>query len=553
MNISEKTKEDLINEVADLKKQIKNLNAIIDQQKEDEHHAESREDKYKTILDNMEEFYFEVDLAGNFTFFNDQICKVFGYSRDELMGMNNRSYTTNEIALQMFRDFNEVFRTGKPFKITDYSIVTKDGTAKNLEISASLKKNKNGNLIGFCGIGRDITDRKQKEMERALLIDQLQQSQRLEAIATLAGGVAHDFNNILMGMQGNISLILLKVDTDTLTFKRLKKVEELIERGAHLIQQLLGFAKTKTNAANPLNINNVIENTSYFFSRSKKNIAVHTELEKNIWPVDIGQGAVEQVLLSLYMNADQAMPQGGELFIKTRNVFLDDAFVNPYNLTPGRYINISIKDTGIGMDMATQKRIFDPFFTTKDLGQGNGLGLASVFGIVRNHGGMIKVESEKGKGAAFNIFLSAYPDENETSYAYFSGKTSIDLNTILLVNDDELMIDVCESLLTELGYRVISVRSINDAYEKFVQNVKKIKIVMIDITLPDMTGDDVLIRFKKINPLVPVLLIDGYREGDTHQISEKKVYIIQKPFSLGQLSEKIRKIMKEEPQERASF
>lgn len=545
MNPKEQSKEALMDEICDLKNQIVQLKGIIDQTKSDAANAFSREDKYKTILDNIEEFYFEVDLAGNFTFFNDQICKVFGYSREELMGMNNRTYTTNEIALRMFRNFNEVFKTGHSFKIADYGIVAKDGISKNLEISASLKKGPNGEPVGFCGIGRDITDRKQKELERALMIDQLQQAQRLEAIATLAGGIAHDFNNILMGMQGNISLILLKVDTDTITFKRLKKVEELIDRGANLIQQLLGFAKTKVKTANPTNINHVIENTAYFFSRSKKNIVVHKDLEKNIWAVDIHRGSIEQVLLSIYMNADQAMPEGGDLFIKSRNVFLDEALVNPFNLKPGRFIHISIKDTGVGMDLTTQKRIFEPFFTTKEFGQGSGLGLATVFGIIRNHGGMIKVESEKGKGATFHIFLAVTPDGKDLMNENLTSRGSVAQDTILLVNDDELMIDVCESLLAELGYHVLSARSMFEAYEKFAQNEKKIKIVMIDASLPAMKGDKVLAQLRKINSLVSVLLIDGYREDSFYPlVDEQKVFLIQKPFSLGQLSETIRKILK---------
>ena len=549
MTASDPLNEHLIAEISDLKKEISHLKAIIDQREAATRLTLYHDDKYKTILDNMEEFYFEVDLAGHFTFFNDQICKVFGYSREELMGMNNRDYTNNEISIRMFNDFNQVFKTGNSFRIADYTIVTKEGASRNLEISVSLLKDQNGCPVGFSGVGRDITDRKQKELDRALLIDQLEQVQRLEAIARLAGGVAHDFNNILMGMQGNISLILLKVDADEITVKRLKKMEELIDRGAHLIQQLLGFANAKVKTVNPININNIIENTSYFFGKGKKNIVVHQDLEKSLWPVDLHRGAMEQILLSIYMNAEQAMPEGGDLFITSRNVFLDDAFVNPFNLQPGRFVHISIKDTGVGMDLATQRKIFEPFFTTKEFGLGNGLGLATVFGIVRNHGGMIKVESEKGRGAVFHIYLAAANHGKEGPEGNGALDDLFPQDRVLLVIDDPLMNDVCESLLTELGYQVVAAKNQSEAYEKFSLNAGKIRMVMIDSSLSERTGDQIISRLQSINPLVPVLLIDGYRENEAFPlVDEKRVYLIQKPFSLSHLSEIIRKIRQANPQ-----
>ena len=542
MNNRDTSKKALLDELRACREQIEAQQKIIAVKERQHQEILSREEKYKTILENMEEFYFEVDLVGRFTFFNDQLCEICGYPREVLMGMSNKTYTKNNIALKMYKDFNEVFRTGHPLRFADYEIVTKEGQSKYIEVSVSLRKGKDGQSMGFCGIGRDITDRKQKEMERALLIDQLQQAQRLEAIATLAGGVAHDFNNILMGMQGNISLILLKVDAGTTTFERLKKVEALIERGADLIQQLLGYAKINTYHVDPVNINLVIDHTSHFFGRIKKDILVTKNLQKNIWTVDINKSAVEQVLLSLYMNAEQAMPNGGELVIQTKNTFIDKTSARSHNLKHGRYVHICVKDTGIGMDAATQKKIFDPFFTTKALGQGNGLGLASVFGIVRNHGGMIDVESEKHHGTAFNIFLPASSDRNEIKNTSGDDSPLADSETVLLVNDDELMNDVCESFLRELGYRVILAKSICEACDKCAWQINKIKMVMVDLNLPDMkclTDLDPL----KAHTDIPVLLMDG--GGFWEDISENHhVHVIQKPFSLSQLSEKVKALLK---------
>ena len=542
MNDRDPSKKELLDALKTCREQLEMQQRIIESQERKYRDSLSREEKFKTILENMEEFYFEVDIAGRFTFFNDQLCEIYGYTRDALMGMSNKDYTKNNIAMKMYKDFNEVFRTGHPLRFACYEIVTKDGQLKYIEISVSLRKDEDGHSIGFSGIGRDITDRRQKEMERSVLIDQLQQAQRFEAIATLAGGIAHDFNNILMGVQGNISLILLKVDADTSTFKRLKKVEALIERGADLIQQLLWYAKIKTYHVDPVNINLVIDHTSHFFARTKNNIAVTKNLQKNVWAVGINKSAVEQVLLSLYMNAEQAMPNGGQLFIQTKNTFIDKISARSQDLKPGRYIRISVGDTGIGMDAATRKKIFDPFFTTKALGQGNGLGLASVFGIVRNHGGMIDVESEKNHGATFNIFLPASSDRNEIKSTSSGNDPMADWETVLLVNDDELMNDVCASFLKELGYDVISAKSICEACEKYARQGNKIKMLMVDLNLPDMTCRADLDRLNT-HGKTPVLLMDGGEYWDAF-FENHHVHVIQKPFSLSLLSEKIKSILK---------
>lgn len=532
----------LINELHIANKKVAQLEKELGEFKKEDT-SDSSEHKYKTILKNIEEFYYEIDLSGNLTFFNEQLSHIYGYSSDELMGMNNREYASPETSKKMYRDLNEIYKTGKPLKSVEYEIISKDGSFRTVEISSSLIQSETGEAIGFRGIGKDITNQKEKEKERELLLDQLQQAQKLEAIATLAGGIAHDFNNILMGVQGNISLILLKMDKTSITYERLKKIEDLIERGANLTQQLLGFAKSKNFSVNPVDINSVIENTAYLFERSKKNITVNRDLEKEIWTVDINQGAIEQVLLSLYVNAAQAMPNGGKLYIHSKNVILDESFVRPYRLKPGEYVLISVKDTGRGMDLATQKRIFDPFFTTKNIGQGSGLGLASVLGIVKNHGGIIKVDSEKGEGSVFNIYLIV-SSRYTTTMVNKSKNITVGADTILLIDDDELIIDVCESLLTELGYQVITAINGRAALKKIKENFKAIKIIMLDITLPDMEGTEVLDRIKILNPEVPILLMSGYsRDEKINRIIHKSNNnFIQKPFNLKQLSEKLKAV-----------
>ncbi|GAG21264.1 unnamed protein product, partial [marine sediment metagenome] len=241
--------------------------------------------------------------------------------------------------------------------------------------------------------------------EKKRLEAQFQAAQRMEAIGTLAGGLAHDFNNILMGIQGNTSLILLHKTSTHPDYERLKGIEEGVKSGAELTRQLLGFARGGKYEVRPTNLNELIENQNHMFGRTKKEITIRGKYEDKPWTVEVDQGQIEQVLLNLYVNAWQAMPGGGDLYIETENVTLDEDYAKPFNMEPGRYVKISVTDSGVGMDEATQQRIFEPFFTTKEMGRGTGLGLASVYGIIRNHGGIISVYSEKGKGTTFEIYL----------------------------------------------------------------------------------------------------------------------------------------------------
>ncbi|MBW1796828.1 MAG: PAS domain S-box protein [Deltaproteobacteria bacterium] len=244
-----------------------------------------------------------------------------------------------------------------------------------------------------------------KEMQTQLI-----QAQKMEAVGTLAGGIAHDFNNLLMGMQGYISLMLMDIEPTHPHYKRLKVIEDLVESGAELTEQLLDFSRGDKFQVK-LNINEVIGKTSKMFGRTKKEINIRRKYQKNIWTVDIDRGQIEQVLLNLYVNAWQAMPEGGDLNLQTEKITLDESHVKPFKTEPGNYVKVSVSDTGVGMDERTKERIFEPFFTTKERGRGTGLGLASVYGIIKNHGGFINVYSEKGKGTTFTICLPASEKE----------------------------------------------------------------------------------------------------------------------------------------------
>ena len=505
------------------------------------------EEKYRTILESIEDGYYEVDLAGNFTFFNDSICKFLGYSKDELMGMNNREYMSEENAKKLFKVFNSVFKTGKASKGYEWEVIGKDGSRCYVEASVSLRRDSDNQPIGFQGIVRDISERRKAEEEKTKLEAQFLQAQKMEAIGTLAGGIAHDFNNLLMSIQGRASLILMKTDASHPHLQHLKGMEADIRSASGLTRQLLGFARGGKYEVKPTNLNNVINNSSEMFGRTKKEITIHQKVQKDIWTVEVDQTQIEQVLLNLYVNAWQAMSGTGELSLETKNVTLDESFVKPYGVKPGNYVKISVGDTGIGVDRAIQQRIFDPFFTTKEKSRGTGLGLASAYGIIRSHGGIINVYSEKGKGATFNIYLPTSEKEvkkgREISEDVIKGT-----ETLLLIDDEEMIIEVGQEMLENLGYTVLSAKSGKEAIATFQKKRERIDGVILDMIMPQMSGSETYDRLKEIDPDIKVLLSSGYSiNGLAKTILAKGCDgFIQKPFSLIDLSQKLRGILDEE-------
>jgi len=392
---------------------------------------------------------------------------------------------------------------------------------------------------GTYGIARDITDRKRLETH-------LLHAQKMEAIGTLAGGIAHDFNNLLMGIEGRASLMFLNMDADHPHHEHLKGVEEMVQRGAHLTKQLLGFARGGKYEVQPTNLNKLVEKSSAMFGRTKKEIRIDTSFQKEVWTVEVDRAQIDQVLLNLFLNAWQAMPDGGDLYIQVGNVTLDETTVQPFGVPAGRFVKVSVTDTGLGMDDTTQQRIFEPFFTTRPIGQGTGLGLASAYGIVKNHGGIIDVHSRKGAGTTFNVFLPATetPVKEEGAEAK-KDEIQQGQETILLVDDEEIIIDVGKDMLTAIGYKVLLARSGKEAIDAYRENSDKIDMVILDMIMPDMGGGSVYDMLKEINPDIKVLLSSGYSiEGQATEILDRGCDgFIQKPFSVSQLSKGIRKIL----------
>ena len=415
----------------------------------------------------------------------------------------------------------------------------KDGSMDWVRRELCPWRHRSGDIGGLIMFTEVVTEKKRLE-------DQLRQSQKMESIGTLAGGIAHDFNNLLMGIQGRASLISIDLKPSHPHAEHIKAIEDSIRGGTNLTKQLLGFARGGKYEVRPIDINELLLESATMFGRTKKEIHIYTKLQNQPPVVAADRRQIEQVLLNLYINAWQAMPDGGELYLETKIVTLDDAYCKPYKVKPGRYAKVSVTDTGIGMDESTCQQIFDPFFTTKDKNRGTGLGLASAYGIVKNHVGIITVNSQVGQGTKFNIYL---PITGKKIYKEVPIRTRLvkGSETILLVEDEEMVSQVGQALLERLGYRVIVAKDGKQAVDTIVKKGDGIDLVILDLIMPEMGGDKAFDLIREIKPAMPVILSSGYSlNAQANAIMRRGCNeFIQKPFTISKLSQKVRKILDE--------
>ena len=378
-----------------------------------------------------------------------------------------------------------------------------------------------------------------KDME-----DKLQHTQKMEAIGTLAGGVAHDFNNLLMGIQGRASLMLTTLAESHPASEHARSIEEYVKSAADLTKQILGFARGGKYTVKVVDLNDLVTRTCEMFGRTRKELIITMNLKPAQLPAKIDESQIEQVLLNLLINGWQAMQGGGELVIKTDRIYLHNEDALIHNVTPGEFCLISISDSGIGMDEATQKRVFDPFFTTKEKERGTGLGLASAYGIINNHKGIITVASHLGEGSTFTVYLQASTEkvhENAIADTDLASGTE----TILLVDDEEMIRDVGQKMLEQLGYTVMLAEDGESAVSIFRKKAQDIDLVILDLIMPGMDGGETLEKLLEIQPTVTVLLSSGYARND-HANAVMALgckAFLQKPFSLSILAEYVRKVL----------
>jgi PAS domain S-box-containing protein len=473
---------------------------------------------------------------------NQALLKLHGHTAEEMLGRSPIDFLhpdDRSIALERIRTF---LRGESLTNESRYRALKKNGEIAWVNVRS--KPINWGGQPAMQSIIRDETELKRAEEEKKKLEAQLYQAQKIESIGTLAGGIAHDFNNLLMGIQGNASLVLLDLDPGQPHYERLKNIEQYVHSGSDLTRQLLGFAQKGKYEVKTTDMNEKILKSSQIFGRAKKEIRIHTKLQAQPWVVEADQGQLDQVLMNLYVNAWQAMPGGGELFLQTENLEIGEQKARFFTVRPGRYVKVSVSDTGVGMDEATIQRLFEPFFTTKKMGRGAGLGLASVYGIIKNHGGFIEVFSKEGAGSTFDFYLpissKTVVDKRKAAAAAIK-----DTATILFVDDEEMIATIGKQMLDVLGYKVELAASGKKAIEIYQTDPGRFDLVVLDIVMPDMGGGATFDRLKQINPQVKVMLSSGYSiDGEATEILKRGGKgFIQKPFDLNELSLKLKEIL----------
>jgi len=503
------------------------LKVEIDERKHAEKALGESEEKYRTILESIEEGYFEVDLSGNFTFFNNSLCEMLGYPSEELLGMNSRECGTSETAVKIFHAFDEIYRTGKPVGLVDYEVIRKDGSARDLEMSVSLMKDSSGDSIGFRGVTRDTTENRK-------LRAQLLHAQKMESIGTIASGVAHNFRNILSGISINNQLLEMKYHDDQGLKEIAGRVNKEVERGVQLTGRLMQFShKEEAKDFKVINLSEVIQQTYDLISKSfDKKIDIRIDLPESILVMGNHSG-LNQVIMNLCTNARDAMPRGGQLRIEARE--------------EGGDAKVIVFDTGRGMEKGIVDKCFDPFFTTKEVDKGTGLGLSTSYGIVKEHGGDIHAYSEIGKGTIFKIHLPKVSfgdgEGQEVIPEVIRGKGE----KILVVDDEIESLEPMEDLLEGIGYRAASTGSGKEAIDEYVSWHPD--VVLMDRNMPEMDGITCSKKIIEQDPNAKIILISGYDEKGPNGIDLRtkkliKAYIT-KPIDSVELSRILNRVTSE--------
>ncbi|WP_372677005.1 response regulator [Desulfosarcina sp.] len=490
----------------------------------------------ETILESMNEGIVEV-YTGRVVYANSAAVKLFAVPQENLLSakpqdlFDDASKSRIDVLMNRGTEKMPVVGLTRPLELNGREIVIRSFPVKGEADTTIL-------LI------TDVTD--QRDLEY-----QLQHVRRMDAIGNLAGGIAHNFNNLLMGIQGNVSILIQDKKMGDPGYDELAGIERCIDSGAKLTRQLLSFAKGGRYSLDLEDVNDIVEKSSSMFARTRKEIHVEQHLEEDLVMAEADAAQIELALMDLYVNAWHAMSGGGTLSVSTANIVLDDSFVKPYNLTPGSYLKISVTDTGAGMDEKNIQRIFEPFYTTRPMGEGTGLGLASVFGIIKKHKGIITVDSQVGKGTTFSIYIPAArilqrPKEKDKPRVIASGKPlEKGSGTILVVDDEEYILNADKAMLNELGYEVLLANGGKEALRIFEENKDRINLLILDLIMPDLSGEIVYDRIKVIRPDVRVILSSGYSiEGQAESILKRGCDgFIQKPYNLNQLALKIKQIL----------
>ncbi|MRR33786.1 PAS domain S-box protein [bacterium] len=447
------------------------------------------------------------DILSDVLVWDDRMYEIYGIGRDSFsccFAAWRALLHPDDAAAAL--EANRAALSGERVYDTEFRIVLPDGTVKHIKANGVVIRDGDGRAIRMIGLNQDITQ--QKHME-----DQLRQSQKMEAIGQLAGGVAHDFNNILTVIYGYCHMMQASMERDSPYRSKVAQVLAAAERAANLTRSLLAFSRKQEMNQQPVSLNDIIQNVGKLLARIiGEDIQMRTVLSANPVKIFADSGQIEQVLMNLAANARDAMPGGGLLIIETEHKEIAEDFIHAHGYgVAGRYVVMSVSDTGAGMDRDTSKKIFDPFFTTKEVGKGTGLGLSIVYGVIKQHNGYIDVYSEQGKGTTFRIYLPLYQgDHHDIEQEAAPDFPSAGTETILLAEDDASIRQLTDSLLGKFGYKVILAENGEEAVEKFRDHHERIGLIVMDMIMPRKSGTEAYQEIRELSPDVKVLFISGY-------------------------------------------
>ena len=509
----------------------------------------AKEEFLRAVVETSPHAIFVKDSKGRFTFVNKAVADAYGRSVDEIIGRTEADFNGHGEEVQRFlQDDQNVLETLTPTLIADEQLTnSQTGETRSYQTIKVPLQLPGSNEVQILGIATDITDRKRTEtaLENSEL--QLRQSQKLEAVGRLAGGIAHDFNNLLTVIRG-YSELLMKTEISEQSHERLTEIYKAADRASALTRQLLAFSRKQVMKPKVLHLNALVEGTEKMLRRLiGEDVEVSTALSPNVSRISADPSQIEQVLINLVVNARDAMPEGGKITIETANVVLDEAYADLHlAVKAGSYVMLAVSDTGVGMDAETRKQIFEPFFTTKETGKGTGLGLSMVYGIVKQSGGNIWVYSEVGKGTTFKIYFpvaepAAIAPVREATTVFATRATE----TILLVEDEEMVRNLTTSILAEKGYRVLAARNGDEAIEVANTHRGVIDVLITDVIMPRMNGKQVADVITRKHPKIPVLYMSGYTDEAIvhHGVLEQGINFIEKPFTSQALTTKVRRLL----------
>ena len=500
----------------------------------------------ETVLESIGEGVIITDARGRIISMNPMAELLSGWKKKEAKGRRLAEIfvlkDTQQVG-QIEGFIEKVLQKGLVVDLERYIVlITRDGTERLIDYNAAPVKDIQTDILqGMILVFKDVTEKQKIE-------DNIQQAQKMESIGMLAGGMAHDFNNLMMGIQGNISLMLMAMSPDDPNYTRLKDMEQYVQRGSDLTKQFLGFARKGKYDVRVVDLNNIVKDAASMFTRTRKDIRLYTDYHEDIWKVEVDSSQIDQALLNLFVNAWQAMPSGGDLHVSTENVTVDEKTARRFDVSPGDYVRVSVSDTGVGIDDDLKEKIFEPFFTTKKEG-GTGLGLSAVYGIVKAYGGFIEVFSKKGEGTSFYLYFPASQDDgkrikSDKTISYMPDLSSKKV-TVLVIDDEDMVLGVAREMIEVLGYDVLCAGNGYEAERLFLENRDKIDLVICDMIMPEMTGEQVCQRLRKVSPDLRVLFASGYSvDTRTSELLKDACNgFIQKPFNIDSLSKKITEVL----------